>query len=216
MKDAKKKRSPYDTLGVPKDADAATIKRAHRQRARETHPDRDGDRADFDEVQHAIAILGDPARRQRYDETGDDGETPKSAFTELLVATFLQVLRDTADKGEPRLVDLMKKMTEIIAEQKRQANNGVVAARKIVKKLRATEGRITEPASLFATLLASEITIVESHVGNFEAKIGVTVEALDYLAKCKFAVDAEPAQAAAVFMTFGSGGFRFTTTATGG
>lgn len=34
--------SHYDTLDVPKDADAAAIKRAYRRKAKEAHPDRSG------------------------------------------------------------------------------------------------------------------------------------------------------------------------------
>ena len=40
----------YDTLGVPKDADAATIKRAFKKKAAKAHPDRGGDSGAMAEV----------------------------------------------------------------------------------------------------------------------------------------------------------------------
>ena len=61
----------YATLGVPKDADAAAIKKAYRKLARTLHPDHNpGDaRAEgrFKEVGEAYAVLSDPEERKQYD-----------------------------------------------------------------------------------------------------------------------------------------------------
>ena len=61
----------YATLGVPKDADAAAIKKAYRKRARTLHPDHNpgdaGSEAKFKEVGEAYAVLSDPEQRQQYD-----------------------------------------------------------------------------------------------------------------------------------------------------
>jgi molecular chaperone DnaJ len=61
----------YATLGVPKDADAATIKKAYRKLARDLHPDRHaGDKvaeSRFKEVGEAYGVLSDKDQRQKYD-----------------------------------------------------------------------------------------------------------------------------------------------------
>ena len=60
----------YATLGVPKNADAAAIKKAYRKLARELHPDQNPDAAAedrFKEVGEAYAVLSDPEQRQQYD-----------------------------------------------------------------------------------------------------------------------------------------------------
>ncbi|GEN81164.1 DnaJ C-terminal domain-containing protein [Actinotalea fermentans] len=60
----------YATLGVPKNADAAAIKKAYRKLARELHPDTNPDAAAedrFKEVGEAYAVLSDPEQRQQYD-----------------------------------------------------------------------------------------------------------------------------------------------------
>ena len=61
----------YAILGVPKDADAAAIKKAYRKLARQYHPDRNtGDAAAeqrFKDVGEAHAVLADPKQRQEYD-----------------------------------------------------------------------------------------------------------------------------------------------------
>lgn len=62
----------YAVLGVSKDADAATIKKAYRKLARTMHPDHNpGDasaEAKFKEVGEAYAVLSDPEQRQQYDQ----------------------------------------------------------------------------------------------------------------------------------------------------
>lgn len=61
----------YAILGVPKNADAAAIKKAYRKLARTLHPDHNpGDNAAearFKEVGEAYAVLSDPEQRQQYD-----------------------------------------------------------------------------------------------------------------------------------------------------
>jgi len=61
----------YATLGVPKNADAAAMKKAYRKKARTLHPDHNpGDavaEAKFKDVGEAYAVLSDPEQRQQYD-----------------------------------------------------------------------------------------------------------------------------------------------------
>ncbi|WP_421735254.1 DnaJ C-terminal domain-containing protein [Cellulomonas sp.] len=62
----------YSVLGVPKDADAATIKKAYRKLARQMHPDHNpGDakaEARFKDVGEAYAVLSDTEQRGQYDQ----------------------------------------------------------------------------------------------------------------------------------------------------
>ncbi|MGC4176126.1 DnaJ C-terminal domain-containing protein [Demequina sp.] len=61
----------YATLGVPKDADAAAVKKAYRQLAKELHPDRNPGNAQaeqrFKDVGEAYAVLSDAEQRKQYD-----------------------------------------------------------------------------------------------------------------------------------------------------
>jgi molecular chaperone DnaJ len=60
----------YDTLGVPKNASPAEVKKAYRKLAREHHPDQGGDEARFKEIQGAYDVLSDPEKRKQYDQFG--------------------------------------------------------------------------------------------------------------------------------------------------
>src|SRR5260370_30805701 len=71
------KRDYYDVLGVPRDVDAVTLKRAYRELALKFHPDQNPDNPEaeghFKEVSEAYTVLSDPEARARYDRRGFDG-----------------------------------------------------------------------------------------------------------------------------------------------
>lgn len=60
----------YKILGVARDADANTIKKAFRKLARTHHPDAGGDEAKFKEINEAYEVLSDEKKRQMYDQYG--------------------------------------------------------------------------------------------------------------------------------------------------
>lgn len=63
----------YKALGVPSDADSATIKKSYRKLARDLHPDHNKENPDaearFKEVSEAYSVLSDEKKRKEYDET---------------------------------------------------------------------------------------------------------------------------------------------------
>src|SRR5438552_5483884 len=64
----------YSTLGVAKTATSKELKQAYRKLARKHHPDVNlGDKSAesrFKEINEAYEVLGDPAKRKKYDELG--------------------------------------------------------------------------------------------------------------------------------------------------
>ena len=65
----------YKILGVPKTATADEIKKAYRKLARQYHPDTNKDAGahkKFQEINEANEVLGDPEKRKKYDELGEN------------------------------------------------------------------------------------------------------------------------------------------------
>ena len=71
---AESKRDYYEVLGVSRDADEATLKKAYRKVAKKYHPDMNpGDKEaeqKFKEASEAYAVLSDPEKRRQYDQFG--------------------------------------------------------------------------------------------------------------------------------------------------
>ena len=66
----------YDLLGVSRDVDPDSLKRAYRRMARQYHPDinKDPGAEDrFKEIGRAYEVLSDPQTRARYDQFGEAG-----------------------------------------------------------------------------------------------------------------------------------------------
>ena len=78
-------RDPYTVLGVPKSASAEEVKRAFRELAKKYHPDKTkGDKAaevKFKEINTAYDILGDAAKRRRFDRGEIDASGNERAYT---------------------------------------------------------------------------------------------------------------------------------------
>ncbi|OKL53389.1 molecular chaperone DnaJ [Bowdeniella nasicola] len=120
----------YKVLGVPKDADAAAIKKSYRKLARQYHPDQNpGDsaaEAKFKEVGEAYGVLSDPAQRKEYDAIramagggprfarGSGGPAGQGGgFEDLFSGMFGggrggNVRFETSGDGAPDLEDLLK------------------------------------------------------------------------------------------------------------
>jgi DnaJ-class molecular chaperone len=86
-------RDLYAILGVPRGADAETLKKAYRRLALRWHPDKNPDnpaeaQSRFQEISEAYAVLGDAARRARYDRDGEDAPAPPAPPARDLFRTF--------------------------------------------------------------------------------------------------------------------------------
>lgn len=83
------KRDYYDVLGVDKNADKKTIKKAYRKLAMKYHPDvnhEPGAEEKFKELSEAYGVLSDDEKRRRYDQFGHagmDGYSQEDIFNNI-------------------------------------------------------------------------------------------------------------------------------------
>lgn len=89
----------YDILGVPRDVDEETLKKAYRKLALKMHPDRNPGNpdatAEFQKLSVAYGVLSDPEKRSQYDLHGHSGGTASgdttgntTDFADLFAAFF--------------------------------------------------------------------------------------------------------------------------------
>lgn len=79
-------RDYYEVLGVDKDADARTIKRAFLKKARTVHPDVSDDpeaEAKFKELNEAYSVLSDDQKRANYDRYGTADGPGGSGYVDI-------------------------------------------------------------------------------------------------------------------------------------
>ena len=97
------KRDYYDVLGVSRDADAATIKKAYRKLAKKYHPDTNEGNADaeqkFKEVTEAYEVLSDPEKKKLYDQFGHAAFDQNAQARELV--RDMEISTDLADSQDP-------------------------------------------------------------------------------------------------------------------
>ncbi|KAG0584511.1 hypothetical protein KC19_3G214200 [Ceratodon purpureus] len=104
--DTSESRSLYEVLGVDRNASHEEIRRAYHKSALRLHPDKNpGDenaKEKFQQLQNVMAILGDPEKRELYDQTGSidaadiDGDAVKSLY-KFLRTLFKTVTEDDID-----------------------------------------------------------------------------------------------------------------------
>ena len=73
-----KTKDYYEILGVSRNADQNTIKRAYRKLAMQYHHDRNPGKEQwanekFKEINEAFSVLGDPEKKHQYDQFGTVG-----------------------------------------------------------------------------------------------------------------------------------------------
>lgn len=158
----------YETLGVEKTASAEEIKRAYRKAASAAHPDRNGgDNSLMQAVNQANDVLGDPERRARYDESGDDGQ-PDS-------------LEQRAVRQLTRFFDLvLEKEGNLIALVREHMKYGEDAAIDEVRSLRKKVDRLTRRRDKIKVKSGENLVhmLIDGQVGAANQRIASLEEAL--------------------------------------
>jgi DnaJ-class molecular chaperone len=123
----------YEELGISKEATQEEIKLAYRKKAREHHPDKGGDKEDFQKVQKAYEILSDIDRKSAYDANGCSEEEPESAIIDKIITEVLINLLES-NRIDTIYGDVVESLKSHFVHNQRNIKNNLTALKANNKK----------------------------------------------------------------------------------
>ena len=214
----------YAALDLPRDAPQEDIHPAYRKAAKRAHPDLGGSPEEFQAVTQAISVLSDPARRKRYDETGDPGaDTADNAIAhamQFVSAALDAVLNELVQTGRDPLQEAYL-LTRVL----KRLNNEIGNCESAITKSKTVLGRAEELRNRFSTkdgspsriqaLIGARISGLKAEIESTEKKIASLTMAADIVKIHEFKADApapappplESAAASAELLFSSFGGF---------
>jgi len=199
----------YDTLGVNENATAKEIKDAFKEKAKENHPDRGGNEEKMKEYNHAYAVLINPDKRKRYDETGSD--SPENSFEARflgLVNTMFISIVDANPLEKVKTKDLIRELKTKINNTKKEIKNMLTGVdRKISIYEEALKRISTKGDSSIQKVLTNQIEQQKQH----QVQMKQEIEFLDNCLVCAedytYSFDEEPQEEEVRFTTKQTGWF---------
>lgn len=197
----------YAELDVSPTATAEEIKAAGRARAKQTHPDAGGSAEAFNRVQRALAVLKDPERRARYDQTGDaeqpvGGEAWEIREAYTVVANLIRhSIRGERVQGQHVIADpdvnniqvlVANAISTIIRqfEGEQSGINGEVKRAKIMlRRFTMKPGKLDQ--DIMTSILEGEVREAEERLGIVEMKIRVHQKAAAVIAAYHYQHDVQ-------------------------
>lgn len=168
----------YKTLGVEPAATPEEVKRAFRRSASAAHPDKDGgsDEA-MAAVNKAWAVLGDPERRAKYDETGDDGE---DKFAQQVQSVLMQLFEMALETVEHDMVGACR------ANLKANIGDHGAEVKDLAKKIDRLEKRrdkvaVKQGPNLMHVLIDRKVTAHRQKIASLELSIRIMTGAQELL-----------------------------------
>jgi curved DNA-binding protein CbpA len=199
----------YDTLGVDRDADAETVKKAWRKKASKAHTDRDGgDHSQMVAVNRAYEVLSDPEKRARYDETGDDRLSPSidQKAMEALMQIFMALLEKTSDYDDvvSMVREHMKRQIMEFGSNMRKAEKQAEALEKKRKRLTYKHGK--SGRNFLDDVLAQRISQIQGAVKGMEEGITVFTRGVELLEDYAYQPEVAAARQPGLYAQLGAHG----------
>jgi DnaJ-class molecular chaperone len=159
--------NPYDTLGVDKEADDDTIKRAYRKRANKAHPDKDGGDAEvFHQITCAYDLLSDPKRRAHYDKTGDT-----TSEHERLANDLVLLVHQALEEIDVAKVDLFAHARKMVMNAVAANKTNIEGLSQKIDKLHSAIKRIKRKGTGENAVAIALKHVVKQHENNMQQLI---------------------------------------------
>lgn len=190
----------YDTLGIPKDADTETIKKAFRRKAKQSHPDREkhpdseSDPEEFQAVVLAYTVLKNPNKRAEYDRTGRLGEAcidPEnhlwSEATKKVTRIFSDILNQVGEK-DILYTDIFRTVRQQLEDEIRQHKEDVPGWEKIVECYHEIKRRLfcKDANDFLGVFIEKQIQNANASIDQTKFNIKVNIKSLSLVDNYKF------------------------------
>jgi curved DNA-binding protein CbpA len=185
------KNSLYDILNVDKKATDEEIKKAYKDKARESHPDKPGGSNEkMQEIVHAYDVLKSKSKRDRYDRTGQENEDPFDVKFDMLIQEVIigTIENNSTDKLEK--TDLADLFIKFVQKRQKSANDTIRDLDTKIAKYNKIKNRFT--SERISRVIANNITNMELNKAIVEDDIKFFGECLAVLNDVKYTYDPEP------------------------
>lgn len=194
----------YKILGVKKNAGANVIKKVYRKRAAQTHPDKGGDREEFEELVFSYRILSNPALKEKYDkgELVDDDLKPdptELAKISLIMSAFNGAVEEILEKEAlpsnldifQHLIQFFKTRAQHIVAQKNKTTRKISLAKDLMQTIHPVEeDELLEVNNPFLAALRSKIQTMEHIVKQIEHDLEMNAGAIEELRRYRCDMEA--------------------------
>lgn len=182
----------YDILGVGKDATPADIRKAYKRNAGKYHPDKNPDdpeaTAKFQNLQRAYAILSDPDKRRKYDETGSEGDG--HTLEDLAINMVGTIMVEIAASMQFQKANYLSKVRSKIAQAQDACSRDLGKFRTAVERITYLVEHTKSDGNLEPYLVQKQ-TELKHMLAHAEQGLEVMGMALEYLDKCEYTGDDE-------------------------
>lgn len=159
--------NPYTELGLDPAASPGEIKKAYRRKAAKHHPDKGGKEEEFHRINNAYKLLSDPAKRARYDETGDAGMADE--WDRIVEKEFADLILMILESDPP---DVALNARQALAAKQDQLATAKRKSERELDKIRRQVGRVKLIASGSDPILDAlrfEETRIREHIRTIGA-----------------------------------------------
>jgi hypothetical protein len=178
-------RTHYEVLGIGKSATASEVKKAYQRKAKQHHPDKGGNHADFVELKLAYEVLSDPVRREAYDRNA-----PPSPDIESMVE---QVFRSFVVTNNVRFSDPVLLTRHHFREQLYLQASHVRRCRETSARWREIARRLHASSAMKKAVREARIRSIADYI-TIRANRVLLREILDYMADWSYRVEENPIQ----------------------
>lgn len=174
----------YKSLGIDSSASKADIKKAFRTLAKIHHPDVGGEPRLFREIEHAYAILSDPAKREAYDNGEDpDGiQGRDERIKDIVTSIFTMII---ADRFVADHEDLVSRMDAMCNERRLNCMKAIETYECTLRGYKTILNRIKD-GDIIKAHMKREISAIEKMLEGYNRDITDLHEASEIISKFEY------------------------------